>query len=189
MQIKDFDITKFTGRNRRLLYEWQKLEYACQNRDFKIEIIDTNPFGLPTSYLVVYNIHSICGVTNIDRLNQAGVVNEPIFADSFSMRIDLPENYPCVDGSPQFRFLTTDAIGNAIEHPWHPNIRWAGSFAGRVCVNMSDTYTDLVWGIERVAGYLRYECYHALPEPPYPEDQSVAAWVIRQAEPNGWIPF
>lgn len=189
MHSKDFDITKFTGRNRRLLYEWQKLEYSFENRDMEIEVLATNPVGLPTSYIVNYHIRSFCGVTNMDKLNQVGIVNEPIFADKFSMIIDLPENYPSVDGAPLFRFMTTDANGDKLAHPWHPNIRWAGDFAGRVCINMSDTYTDLVWGVERVAGYLRYESYHALPRPPYPEDQSVAAWVIRQAEPNGWIPF
>jgi hypothetical protein len=41
--------------------------------------------------------------------------------------------------------------------------------------------------VKRVASYLTYERYHAVAEPPYPEDLQVAAWVIRQAEPNGWI--
>ena len=189
MQINEFDITRFTGRNRRLLYEWQKMEHAFRSGETTFSVAAVNSFSLPISYLVEYHIRSICGVTNIDCLNRPGIANEPLFADSFLMRIDRPENYPCVDGSPRFRFMTTDAGGNAIPHPWHPNIRWAGCFAGRVCVNMSDTYTDLVWGVERVAGYLRYESYHALPQPPYPEDQQVAAWVIRQAEPNHWIPF
>jgi hypothetical protein len=54
---------------------------------------------------------------------------------------------------------------------------------------MADTYTDLLWGIRRVASYLRYETYHALMESPYPEDLKVAAWVIRQGEPNGWLLF
>lgn len=209
MQSKDFDINQFTGRNRRLLYEWQKMEYAvresadgrdgeslCGGRSggpnafrFQFSVLQTTPLGLPTSYLVEYKVRGICGVTNMESLNRAGVVNEPLFADRFLMRIDLPESYPCVDGSPRFRFLTEDLQGNAIPHPWHPNIRWAGDFAGRVCVNMADTYTDLVWGVERVAGYLSYDSYHAICEPPYPEDQQVAAWVIRQAEPYGWIPF
>ena len=61
--------------------------------------------------------------------------------------------------------------------------------AGRVCINMSDTYTDLLWGVKRVASYLRYDCYHAVSAPPYPEDLQVAAWVVQQGEPNGWIPL
>ena len=40
---------------------------------------------------------------------------------------------------------------------------------------MADTYTDLVWGVERVAHYLRYDVYHAVSEPPYPEDLKVAS--------------
>jgi hypothetical protein len=54
---------------------------------------------------------------------------------------------------------------------------------------MADTYTDLVWGVDRVASYLRYETYHARQEPPYPEDLKVAAWVVCQGEPRGWIFF
>ena len=54
---------------------------------------------------------------------------------------------------------------------------------------MPDTYTDLAWAVERVAQYLRYEIYHAVSEPPYPEDLKVAAWVIRQGEPKEWTVF
>ncbi len=105
------------------------------------------------------------------------------------MQIDLPPGYPCIDSPPALRFLTADENGNPIPHPWHPNIRYFGSFAGRVCINMADSYTDLAWGVERVGQYLRYERYHAVNEPPYPEDMQVAAWVIRQGEPNEWVYF
>jgi hypothetical protein len=54
---------------------------------------------------------------------------------------------------------------------------------------MTDTYTDLLWGVQRVASYLRYDTYHALIEAPYPEDLKVAAWVTRQGEPKEWIYF
>jgi hypothetical protein len=140
-------------------------------------------------YLVEYRIRSICGVDNLEQLGNADCSQQPIFADRFLMQIDLPEKYPCVDAQPAFCFLTKDEEGNDIPHPWHPNIRYFGSFAGRVCINMADTYTDLAWGVERVAKYLRYECYHAVSEPPYPEDLQVASWVIRQGEPNGWVYF
>ena len=190
MKIEDFIPSRLSGRNRRLLYEWQKLEHSLAGRsDISWRVAATNAVGLPTSYVIDYHIHSLCGVTDIENLNQQGVTNEPLFANYYQMQIDLPEAYPCVDGAPQFHFLTHDPSGNPIPHPWHPNIRYFGDFAGRVCINMADTYTDLVWGVERVAGYLRYECYHALAEPPYPEDLQVAAWVIRQAEPRGWLSF
>lgn len=177
-----------SGRNRRLLYEWQKLEQDLASRsDIAWHVLTTNPQGLPVSYHIDYHIHSLCGVTNVEHLNQPGVCNQPLYADEYQMQIDLPENYPCVDGAPVFLFLTHDEQGQPIPHPWHPNIRFFGAFAGRVCINMADTYTDLVWGIKRIASYLRYDTYHAVAEPPYPEDLQVAAWVIRQAEPNGWI--
>lgn len=177
-----------SGRNRRLLYEWHKLEKDLSMRsDITWCVRTTNQQGLPISYHIDYHIHSLCGVTDIEHLNERGITNEPLYADNFQMQINLPENYPCVDGAPVFRFLTTDENGRPIPHPWHPNIRFFGSFAGRVCINMADTYTDLVWGVKRIASYLRYETYHAVSEPPYPEDLQVAAWVIRQAEPNGWI--
>jgi len=175
------------GRNGRLLREWQMMEEGLSARsDIRWSVVRTNSEGLPVRYLVDYHIHSICGVTDVERLGESGVENRPIYADRFRMVIELPDTFPSVDGAPVFRFLTEDENG-PLPHPWHPNIRFFGSMAGRVCLNRTDTYTDLVWGVKRVATYLTYERYHALAEPPYPEDMQVAAWVIRQAEPNGWI--
>ena len=77
-----------------------------------------------------------------------------------------------------------------IPHPWHPNIRYYGDFAGRVCLNAEafGSFTDLSWYIDRVARYLTFETYHAkIGVPPFPEDDTVAEWVIKQAEPQGWI--
>lgn len=188
MKSSEFISSQLSGRNRRLLYEWKKLEQGLAGcYDITWHVVKTNAVGLPTSYRVDYHIHSICGVTSEERLNEPGVINEPLFADHYQMQIDLPVNYPCVDGVPVFHFLTNDEEGKSIPHPWHPNIRYFGDSAGRVCINMVDTYADLVWGIKRVASYLRYECYHAVAEPPYPEDYQVASWVIRQGEPNQWI--
>ena len=190
MKAEEYIPDKLSGRNRRLLYEWQKLDHTLSGRsDIGWSVVATNAEGLPICYHIDYQIYSICGVTDIENLNQRGILNKPLFADRFLMRIDLPEKYPCVDALPTLCFLTKDDSGKDIPHPWHPNIRYFGSFAGRVCINMADSYTDLVWGVERVASYLRYECYHAISEPPYPEDLQVAAWVIRQGEPNGWIYF
>lgn len=179
---------KLSGRNRRLLNEWRLLEQHLTGRsDISYSVLNTNAEGLPVSYLVEYHIRCICAVTNIGQLGEPGVVNEPLYADHFLMQIDLPTNYPQVDGAPRLQFLTTDDQGNAIPHPWHPNIRYFGLFAGRVCINMTDTYTDILWGVRRVASYLRYDTYHATLDPPHPEDLQVAAWVRNQGEPNGWI--
>ena len=177
-----------SGRNRRLLYEWQKMEEGLSVRsDIRWGVKRTNAEGLPVCYQVEYLIRSICGVTDVERLGEKGVENKPLYADHFRMIVELPDAFPCVDGAPVFQFLTEDEEGNPLPHPWHPNIRFSGSMAGRVCLNRTDTFTDLVWGVKRVATYLTYERYHALAEPPYPEDMQVASWVIRQAEPKGWI--
>ena len=173
-----------------MFYEWQKLEQSLERRsDITWSVEKTNVAGLPTKYMIHYNIKSICGVEHVKHMGEQGVSNPPVFATGFKMWIDLPDGYPAVDAPPIFRFCTHDEQGQPLPHPWHPNIRYFGDFAGRVCINMADTYTDLVWGVLRVAQYLRYEIYHAIYEPPYPEDMKVAAWVTKQGEPNGWISF
>ena len=190
MQSRDFILEKLSGRNRRLLWEWRLLEDRFSGReDIAVSVSSSNAAGLPVRYRVDYGIRSICGVEQVERMGEPGVVNPPVFADRFTMEIVLPVNYPCVDGAPEFRFLVADAEGNPVPHPWHPNIRYFGPMAGRVCLNRDDTFTDLAWGVGRVADYLRYERYHAVSEPPFPEDMQVAAWVIRQGEPNEWIYF
>lgn len=185
-----YDPSQLSGRNRRLLYEWRQLEEKLAGRqDISLSIIRRNAAGLPTAYLIDYHLRSICGVEHEDRLNEAGVENKPYFATGYQMTLELPTGYPGVDAPPSLNFLTTDSSGQPIPHPWHPNIRYFGAFAGKVCINMADTYTDLLWGVERVASYLRYDTYHAIMEPPYPEDLKVAAWVRHQGEPKGWIYF
>ncbi|MBR6002038.1 MAG: hypothetical protein IK045_04165 [Bacteroidales bacterium] len=190
MRSCEFIPEELSGRNRRLLNEWRTLEDRFGAReDIVVSVAESNAAGLPVRYRVEYRIRSICGVEQVDRLGEPGVNNPPLFADRFVMEIVLPVNYPCVDGAPVFSFLTADENGAPIPHPWHPNIRYFGAMAGRVCLNRDDTYTDLAWGVGRVASYLTYERYHAVSEPPYPEDMQVAAWVIRQGEPNEWIYF
>lgn len=184
------NIDMLSGRNRRLWHEWHQLEQGLEGRrGISFEVTRRNSDGLPTAYLIDYHLRSICGVEHESELNEPGVENVPLFATGFQMVIELPQGYPCVDAPPLMQFLTMDSTGEPIPHPWHPNIRYYGDFAGRVCINMTDTYTDLLWGVERVASYLRYDTYHATMEPPFPEDLKVAAWVVRQGEPNKWINF
>ena len=179
-----------TGRDRRLEYEYKTLmERFGSGGAVSVDVTGRNHAGMPVAYSVGYGIRSICSVRNLESLGCPGVENPPVFADRFRMVIEIPHDYPCIDSLPSYRFLTEDEGGRPIPHPWHPNIRWFGAFAGRVCVNMPDTYTDIAWCVDRIARYLSYELYHALNEPPYPEDQQVAAWVIRQGEPKGWINF
>ncbi len=186
----DYNTKALSGRNRRLLYEWRKLEERLNSRpDIRWQVTSTNAEGLPISYRVDYDLRSICGVEHLDRLEEQGLPHTPLFANHFVMQITLPAHYPCIDAQPSFCFLTEDEKGEAIPHPWHPNIRYFGQMAGRVCINMADSYTDLAWGVERVAHYLRYDTYHAINEPPYPEDLKVASWVVNEGEPNEWIFF
>lgn len=172
-----------TGRDRRLQYEYQLLEerYSA-HPEISFSVAGCNASGMPNQYLIQYNIRCICCVEDIEHLNEPGFDNEPIYADSFLMLLELPPAYPSVDAPPVFRFLTHDDEGQPIPHPWHPNIRWFGEMAGRVCLNMPDTYTDLAWCVGRVAQYLHYERYHAVNEPPYPEDRQVATWVLRHPD-------
>ena len=106
----------------------------------------------------------------------------PVFANHFVMQLVLPEGYPQADCPPQFLF-----VGSV--KPFHPNIRYYGEMAGHVCINQLNTFSDLAWGIERVALYLRYELYHAIQEPPFPEDLQVAAWVRHIGEPKEYVFF
>lgn len=176
---------EYTGRNRRLKIEWESLETRLDgSNEITCRPVRFNEEGLPTAYLVEYRIRSICGV-----MEAPDGSRPPVFADRFLMRLEIPEGYPSFDAAPVLRFLTRDDEGNEIPHPWHPNIRYYGDFAGRVCLNSVDTFEPLVWMVMRVASYLRYERYHALNEPPYPEDQTVAAWVVREGETNDWICF
>lgn len=190
LESQQYDPRQLSGRNRRLLYEWRQLEERlAARRDISFSIVRRNAAGLPVAYLIDYHLRSICGVEHMDSLNEDGVENRPLFSEGFWMALELPTGYPDVDAPPMLNFLTVDASGQPIPHPWHPNIRYFGAFAGKVCINMADTYTDLLWGVERVASYLRYDTYHAIMEPPYPEDLKVAAWVRHQGEPKGWIYF
>lgn len=169
-----------TGREKRLEYEYQQLLRRTEHHpEIRLMVDGRNANGLPNHYLVEYSIRSLSGVTE---------TGYPIYSERFLMSIDIPSEYPSVDAPAVFRFLTEEPQSHRpIAHPWHPNIRYYGEMVGRVCLNAYDTFTDLAWGVLRVGEYLRYERYQALNEPPYPEDQKVAAWVIRIGEPNGYI--
>jgi len=169
-----------TPRERRLNNEYQQLLKLVEARS-QIEMqVLSEENGIPSRYLIIYNVRSMSGVTNIGQLNEEGVCNEPLFADVFKMVIDIPPSYPRIDAMPQFNFLTCDEQHNAIAHPWHPNIRYFGAFAGHVCMNFPDSFTSLAWCVDRIRQYLTLELYHAKNEPPFPEDLKVAKWFLNQ---------
>lgn len=178
-----------TPRSRRLKAEWEEIERKLAHRqDLAVSITAYNDEGVPCGYAVEYRIRTFCGVEHPDLLDNPDVINRPLYADLYTMRIDLPLDYPSIDARPEFCFLTYDGDGNPVPHPWHPNIRYMGQMAGRVCLNTPDTFTSLAWCIDRVSRYLTYDRYHATQTPPFPEDLTVARWIVGQAEPNGWIP-
>ena len=166
--------------------EWMSIdERYMHNPEVSYIIRKRNAEGLPVIYEIIFNIKSFCGVEEADENGW----QRPLFHDEFIMRIIIPNNYPGVDSKLEFKFLTQTPTGFKIPHPWHPNIRYFGDFAGLVCLNTNacGSYTDLSFYINRVVSYLKYEKYHALNTPPYPQDNKVAEWVLDQAEPNGWI--
>ena len=186
-ELDTYKCRNFKGSHLRLLEEWISIDARFQNNKEVAYIIrERNGEGLPVVYEIIYNIRSFCNVLEADENG----IELPVFADRFVMRISIPNNFPSVESKLVFKFLTESLTGNKIPHPWHPNIRFFGDFVGRVCLNKEafSSFTSLSLFIERVALYLKYEKYHAIiGEKPFPEDEKVAEWVMKQAEPNGWI--
>lgn len=184
--IKRFNLKELSGRDARLLVEWQGIDDLCTRR--KARSLDPlkpsisyiirrkNFLGLPTEYEIWYRCKSIIGVA------EGRVPREPIFGNLHKMSIILPSEYPGADGNPIFKFRSDI---------WHPNIRCSGSFKGRVCLTIKEmgVMASLSSLVLRVEQYLKYQLYHAQNTYPYPEDQNVAEWVREEGEPNGWTCF
>lgn len=205
-RYKEFDAKALKGRERRLLAEWRALAERFEGReDIEISISRIDSSGLPIEYYVEYNIRSICGVSDAlcssleaqnrddQELDEAHDLRgskeergDILYADRFLMVLTLPPTYPCIDGAAQLRFVDRDRDGEVVARPWHPNIRYFGNFAGRVCLNAMDSFVELAWCVERVALYLNYELYHSIQEPPYPEDLRVARWLNSNIEQIDW---
>ncbi len=178
-EIDNYRDKKFSGRDARLFREWEQIDKQFgDSREIEYIIRKRNGSDLPVVYDIWFNIKSMVGIQEPDEKG----MQKPIFGKEHVMRITLPNNYPSAAGQPEFNF-TTDV--------WHPNIRYFGDFKGRVCLNPGDsgTQTPLAEYINRVMDYLTYDDYHAKNEYPYPEDLTVAEWVLKQAEPNGWVKF
>ena len=168
------------GRETRLYNEWRIIdaEYSS-NDEISYTISKRNPSGMPVAYEITFLIKSITGVEDADEQG----LQKPVFSEKHILKITIPNNYPTADGGyPEFKFVTD---------VWHPNIRFFGDFKGHVCLNFSSSgsSTTLAEHIGKIAGYLKYDEYHAINEYPYPEDQTVAQWVLEQAEPQGWLNF
>ena len=185
-EVDKYKDNHYIGRNARLLNEWEAIDERYRhNPEVSYIIRKRNAEGLPVVYEIIFNIKSFCGVTEPDEKG----LQHPLFHNEFVMRINIPNNYPSIDSKLEFKFLTKTQTGLEIPHPWNPNIRYFGDFAGLVCLNTNacGSYTDLSFYINRVVSYLKFEKYHALNTPPYPQDNKVAEWVLEQGEPQHWI--
>lgn len=103
----------------------------------------------------------------------------PIFGDQHTLEIRIPANYPVEAPVCQ---MTTDV--------WHPNIQSEeGPMKGRICGNTEGfgAFYSLDRLVSRICNMLRYKVYLADFRFPYPEDETVARWVKRYAEPRGIV--
>jgi ubiquitin-protein ligase len=160
-----YDLTAFQNpRDIRLAKEHLYLHEVCERSTRISYQLPKNKALPPDVYEIHYRLRSIVGV---DKDQQ------PIFGNSHKAEIALPLNYP-IQG-PIIRMLSP---------VWHPNIKYHGQ--RRVCSNIDNFGLTYQLGdlILRLGEMLQYKNYHALPEPPYPEDEQVARWVRDFAEPR-----
>ena len=156
-------------RDRRLAHEHLSLVEVCEKSDKLDYEITARRGRLPEVYRITYNLKSIVGIDDDQK---------PIYANRHVAEIRLPIEYPTQRAE---CYMLTDA--------WHPNIKWAGNYKGRICVNAK--VFGKLYGlgelVVRIAELLQYQNYHAQDIPPYPEDTQVAKWVREYAEPNDII--
>jgi ubiquitin-protein ligase len=150
---------------KRLAHE--HLNLASMKSDFiEWQVLQTTDLDIPVTYQVTYHIRSIVGID--------GSMN-PIYGNRHVAEMSLGPLYPL---EPCKVYMKTDL--------WHPNVKWDGRMKGRVCSNVDkfgvayDLYGLVLW----VGEILQYKNYHAKNEPPFPEDLTVAEWVLNYAEPH-----
>lgn len=187
--FEGFRKAELSPRGRKLLKEWKKIDYLCENSDvIKYIVRKRNREGLPVEYEIIYGVRSIVGVEEPreETITVAGesvtkALRRPVFGNEHHLSINLPNNYPgAFGGNPEFVMISDT---------WHPNIRATGKFKGRICLNDRDlgVAIGLDERILRVGKYLQYQTYWANDSYPWPEDQAVAEWIRDEAEPAGWV--
>ncbi|MEL7120632.1 MAG: ubiquitin-conjugating enzyme E2 [Bacteroidota bacterium] len=161
---------KRNGLYRRLAKEHMNLA-DLDSEVIDIEISSTRgPQRVPDEYVIHYRVKSIVAVDEYSL--------EPIYGNHHKVRITLPHDYP-------LRAAEIYMVSEA----WHPNIQGKGKFKGRVCGNTRDfgkSY-ELYQLVIRIGEILQYKNYHALNEPPYPEDSDIAKWIVDYAEPKNIV--
>lgn len=152
---------------RRLVYD-SLLKLNERSRLIDITPLEVQPGWPPDKYLIDYYCRSITGI------NPEG---EPLFGEHHQMKIYLDRDYPRTE--PNMMFLTPI---------WHPNI--SSEEPRRICTDKATTW----WAgkavdelVLQVAELIQYKHYHAKNEPPFPQDMTVAAWVINHAERRGLL--
>lgn len=122
--------------------------------------------NIPVKFHVHYNVKSIVGIDE----NQA-----PIYGNRHTLEVSFPPRYPLVP-----------CIIRMISPVWHPNIKFDGNHKGRICGNVKNfgKAYNLYQLVLRIGEILQYKNYHAEHVSPYPEDATVAKWVVEYAEPN-----
>ncbi len=151
-----------------IYYEGLAREHICISQlksdkiKWRVKKKETH-LNIPTKYEVDYFVKSIIGI-NADQ--------SPIYGEKHTVEISFPAKFP----------LET-YIAKTTTKVWHPNIRWEG---GRICVNnrrFGSGY-DLFWLLVRIGEIIQYKNYLAENVKPFPEDPTVAKWVLNYAEPN-----
>jgi ubiquitin-protein ligase len=134
--------------------------------DFEIVGQEREKPNPPNSYLITFKVKSIVGIK--DDLT-------PIYGNEHKAEITLPQSYPMVGAS---CYMKTDL--------WHPNIKYHGKEKGHICSNAKDfgKRYNLYFLAHRIGEILQYKNYHAIEEPPHPDDEIVAEWVREYAEPK-----
>ncbi|MEL6627799.1 MAG: ubiquitin-conjugating enzyme E2 [Bacteroidota bacterium] len=155
---------------RRLADEHLKLETLAEANLEMVAITPTERSKVsphpPIEYEVQYKVKSMVGVDEAE---------QPLYGELHTMRIQLPKGYPL---QPAECKMVTDT--------WHPNIKSDGPFKGSICTNHGGFgtlfYLDEL--VVRIGEFLQYKRYLAEDIPPWPEDQKVARWVRKIAEPQ-----
>jgi hypothetical protein len=152
---------------RRFIYD-SLLKLSGRSRLIKVTPLEMQPGWPPEKYLIDYFCRSFVGID---------ANGEPIIGEHHRMKIYLDRDYPRTE--PHMLFLTPI---------WHPNI--GSEEPRRICTDKALTWwagkgvDDL---IIRVGEMIQYKHYHAKNEPPFPQDLTVAAWVLNHAEPRGLV--
>lgn len=173
MQVSyDFDdsIFKKDKRYARLAREHLSIAELKSDR-IKWRVIETaTRLNIPTKYEVDFYIKSIIGIKPD---------NTPIYDNKHTIEVTFPAGFPRKE----------NIKARAVSNIWHPNIKWSDPLKGRICVNNQSFGRgyDLFWLVLRIGEIIQYKNYLAENIPPYPEDATVAKWVLDYGEPNNYM--